>query len=298
MSTKQDSPKKVILDTDDTPDIVLPLVILIIFIVFFGWMLYLLISSGFASTNPENRVSTDNRTSVTITCGTGQCGTNLLTGIKTCPVEGTSITINPAESICNGRFVCDNLLAPFALQSDGSTNINGICEPGVECGCLGLSQCPDYILSVFTASNGNPYQNPIGQRLTFPQGTTYVNGNGEPTSAPPIQFQNPATTFCAAPPSWLPLSSPGCNFVNASSPNAITYNDIVKCMGMINGCDGFTGSPCLQGTLAVITDSPESINSVSIMSSQLGCTRGIPCPCGQVAIYDTNFGNIICRQLS
>jgi hypothetical protein len=284
---------------EDTEDTVIPLIILIIFIVFLGWMMYLLLSSGFQSTNPDNPVTTDGRTTTNgnIRCNPGQCGTNLLTGIKTCPVGDQALSINPAESVCNSRFVCDNPLTPFALQSDGSTNINGVCEPGIECPCLGVSQCATYILSVFTTGNGNPYQNPIGQRLTFPQQTSYVNAGGVETTTPPIQFQTPSTTFCSVPSSWLPLSGPGCNFIDASTPNSITSDDILICMGMVSGCSGITASPCLQGTLALITNDPDSIDTTSMLSSQYGCTSGLPCPCGKLAIYDTNFNNIICKSV-
>src|SRR5436853_7041002 len=123
--------------TDETPDIIIPLIILLIFIAFLGWMSYLLISSGFMSTTPANPVASDRRVETTFACAPGQCATNLVSGFKTCPTDpNASINVNPAVSVCNGRFVCDNPLTPNALQSDLSTNLNGICEQGVECPCL------------------------------------------------------------------------------------------------------------------------------------------------------------------
>lgn len=284
---------------DDTPDLVLPLIILIITIIFFGWMLYLLISSNFQSTNPGDPVSFDNRTQAFITCAPGQCATNIQSGFKSClPNESQSIVIDPAVSVCNSRFVCDNPLTPFAIQSDQSTTISGVCETGVECPCIGVSQCPDYVLSVFTTSNGNPYVPLPGQRITFPQKSSFVsNVGGGQTDVPPIQFNNPATTFCLAPISWLPLSNPGCNFVSAADGNSMTYNDLILCYGGPRGCSGLFDDPCLQGTLAVVTSNPESITRQNILAGQFGCVRGEPCPCGQVAIFDTNFGGIICRAL-
>lgn len=281
----------------DTADTVISLVVLILFIAFFIWILYLLLSSGLSRTTTDNPVSSDRRTETTITCPPGQCATNITTGVKSCPTENISIKINPAESVCNSRFVCDNPLTPYALQSDGSTNINGVCEPGVECPCLRVSQCPEYVLSVFTTSNGNPYSNLVGQRITFPQLSSFVTTGGDVTDIPPIQFNNPATSFCATPPSWLPLSNPGCNFVNANTPNSITYSDLLLCMGMVNGCSGITGSPCLQGVLAALTDNPDNLNQRNILTTQFACVRGESCPCGYLNIYDTNYGGIVCRQL-
>jgi hypothetical protein len=282
---------------ETTSDVILPVIVLIFLIIFVGWMLYLLIRSGFKTTSPDDPVASDSRSNTTITCAPGQCGTNIFSGFKTCPPEGESIVINPAQSVCNSRYVCDNPLTPFAVRSDGSTNINGVCEEGVECQCLKVSQCPIYVRSVFTTSNGNPYESLDGQRITFPQQSSYVNTSGNISNDPPIQFNNPATTFCLAPVSWLPLSNPGCNFVSLAGSNSMSYNDVLTCMGMISGCGGFTGSPCLQGTLAFVTDNPDILTQANIDTAQLGCVSGSPCPCGTAAIYDTNFGNIVCRQL-
>ena len=294
----RDGERPVVIEPDETSEIVLPLVVLIVFVVFVGIMLFLLVESGFQSTSPEDAVSFDNRSTVGIVCNPGQCATDLFSGFKTCASNDASITVDPSQAVCNSRFVCDNPLTPFALQSDGSTDINGVCEPNTECPCLRYSQCPEYVLSVFTARNGNVYQPFEGQRITFPQESTYVsNTNGNSSSLPPIQYSNPSTTFCAAPPSWLPLSNPGCNFVSAANGNSMDYEDVILCMGMVSGCSGMLGSPCLQGTLAFITNDPGSLTQQNITTSQLGCVAGEPCPCGYAAIFDTNFGDIICRQL-
>lgn len=281
--------------TDDTPDIILPLVVLIIFIVFFGGMAYLLISSSFLSTSVSNPVTSDRRVDATFTCAPGQCATNLMSGFKTCLADtNASISVNVSESVCNSRFLCDNPLTPNAILSDQSTSISGVCDPGVECGCLATSQCANYITSAFTTSTGNPFVNLNGQRITFPQISTSVNSvNGVVTDNSPLQFSN-TTTFCSAPISWLPLSNPGCNFVNATE---INYQDIVLCMGAASGCSGLDNNPCLQGTLAFLSSNPDSLNQRNIATTQVACVRGLPCPCGMVAIFDTSFGNIVCRQL-
>lgn len=284
-------------EKDETPDLIIPLVILIIFIAFIGYITYLLISSGFKTTSIDDPVASDNRSSFTITCATGQCATNIQSGFKTCPASNDSISIDPSQFVCNSPNVCDNPLTPYALQSDGSTNINGICENNTQCPCLRVSQCPEYILSIFTANNGSPYEQLDGQRISFPQESTYITINGTLTTTPPIQFNNPATSFCSVPISWLPLATPGCNFVSAANANIMDYNDILVCQGLLNGCNGVTASPCLQGVLAAITNNPDNLTQANVVTSQFGCVAGESCPCGSIAIFDTNFGNVICRQL-
>ena len=76
-------------------------------------------------------------------------------------------------------------------------------------------------------------------------------GGGQ-TDTPPIQFSNPATTFCAASLAFLHLSNPGCNFVKAPDGNIMNYYDLLLCFGLQKGCSGIQCSPCLQGTLAII----------------------------------------------
>lgn len=296
----RDGPRPIIIEADNSADMILPIILLIVFVIFLIWMLVLLIISGFKTTSTSDPVSSDNRLNdPTIgTCPSGQCATNLISGFKVCPIDdGDSISYNPTQEVCNDRFFCNNPLTPFAVQSNGSTDINGTCEEGVECNCLRHSQCPEYILSAFTTRNGNPYVSFNGQRITFPQFSSYVDSNGETINTPPLQYDDPSTTFCTAPLSWLPFSNPGCNFVGIDTANNMTYDEVLLCMGLVNGCSGTVGTPCLNGVLAFITNNPESLNQGNMATTQMGCVRGEACPCGLATIYDTNYGGIICREL-
>jgi len=58
------------------------------------------------------------------------------------------------------------------------------------------------------------------------------------------------------------------------------------------------GSPCLQGILAAITDNPNGVTSQNLFTTQFGCVAGQPCPCGLLAIFDTKFGGIICKNVT
>lgn len=283
----QSGSKIITVEPDNTPAILLPLVVLTIFIIFIGWMLYLLISSGFQTSSMNNPVSTDSRT-YDMLCPVGQCATNILSGFKRCPEENVAISVDPSKEVCNERYLCTSPITPYAMNSDGSTNYYGVCEPGVICPCLRVNQCPEYIVSMFTASDGNPYNPLTGQRITFPQ----------ITGSPPLQYTI-GKAFCAAPLAWLPLSTPGCNFISSAQGNSITYDDLLMCMGLVSGCsDGGPSSPCAQGVLALITDDPDAVTQTNIVNGQYGCVQGLPCPCGQLAIYDTTFGGIICRSIS
>jgi hypothetical protein len=278
--------KIITVEPDDTPDVLLPLVVLTIFIIFIGWILYLLISSGFQSSSMATPVSSDEQT-YDMLCPVGQCATNIMSGFKRCPEANVAINVDPRQEVCNDRYLCTSTITPYALQSDGSTNFYGVCEPNVICPCLRVNQCPEYVISMFTANDGNPYNPLTGQRISFPQ----VTGTA------PLQYTI-GKTFCLAPLAWLPLSSPGCNFVSSAHGNSMTYNDLLDCMGMINGCNNIgPASPCAQGILALVTDDPDSITKINISNAQYGCVQGTPCPCNQIAIYDTNYGGIICRSL-
>jgi hypothetical protein len=283
----------------DTANVVIVLLIGILLFIFIIYLLILLLSSNFRTltlvrgVSPVTGLPIDDSTAPEIPCLPGQCATSLFSGEKRCPSNSTDlVSINPLSEVCNERFSCTHPLTPFALQSDGSTNLQGNCEEGSTCNCLRNPQCADYILSIFSASNGNPYTTSsnsdlpfFGQRLSFPQLT--------PQQVPPFSYDNPGMNFCTAPLMWLPLSSPGCNF-----SDVLSYEELVFCMGGVSGCSGSFNSPCRQGILAFITGNPQDLTQADINNTPLGCVRGTPCPCGRVAIYDTNSGSIVCRELN
>lgn len=296
----RDQPRPVVITPTDRSDLVLPIVLLVVIGIFLLWMIVLLILSGFKGSSPDNPVTTDGRVNnpTVGVCPPGECATNLLSGFKTCPADdGDTIGYNPTQEVCNAQFFCTNPTTPFAVQSDGSTNLNGVCETNTACQCVSTAQCASYITSAFTTRNGNPYADFSGQRISFPQISTYVDNNGQVITTPPIQYSNPSTTFCMAPLSWLPFASPGCNFVAVDEANSMDYNDLLVCMGLVNSCNGALGNPCLSGTLAIITDDPAALNQTNVELAQLGCVNGTACECGSVAVYDTNFGGIVCLQL-
>lgn len=231
-----------------------------------------------------------------LTCPPGQCATNVLTGTKTCPASATAtISYTESNEVCNSPFVCDNPVTPYALNSDGSTNFQGVCAPNTTCPCVREQTCADYIVALFTGANGDPYSDLDGQRLFFPQSNLSITTGGA-TDQPPLIYSDPGTTFCTVPIAWLGIANPGCNFIETFSP---TYTDVVNCMGLPNGCTGgYVANPCLQGTLAFVTDDSADFGQADIDTTPVGCVRGEPCPCGTVAIYDTQVGAITCKVLT
>lgn len=256
------------------------LIFFIILVVFVSIMIYAIVSSGFQTVQSVQK----------ILCNEGQCGTDILTGVKRCPDSNERIPIDPSKEVCNSAFLCDNPLTPFALQSDGSTNFNGVCEANTTCPCLRTPQCANYILSVFVATNGDPYQNIFDQRIVFQQQSVFTSLN---PLQPPFQSKD-LLTFCSVPISWLGFSRPGCNFFYQPE---VSYTDVLMCMGGPNKCYGVLNNPCSRGTLAFLSPDSTAVTKEDINKLQVACVRGNPCPCGQVAIFDQNFGNVICKNL-
>lgn len=261
------------------------ILIAIVFGFFTAFILYLLISSNFEQTGPDQRVRTDKRQNGFEPCPVDECATNVLTGTKTCPSPNGIIYRDTTVEVCNPRYRCTSIITPYAVNSDLSTGFDGICEDGVECPCVGGLVCPEYIKSAFTISDGTALQQTSGQRITFPQMISKNQG--------PIQITQPNSAFCLAPITWLPLSSPGCGFADTT----LTLDQLKECMGGQSNCNGYHSSPCLQGTLAIVTSNPDSITSTNYSSQRFGCVSGSPCDCGQAAVYDTNSNSIICKSL-
>jgi len=286
---------------DDIADIIIPLIVLIFLIIFLIFIISVLSYSNFEVTTPENPVISDKRGTLTKNCKIGECATNILNGYKFCSDdESKPVKYNPSIEICNKKYECNSSITPYAVSADGSTNITGKCDENVACSCINNPQCPNYILSTFTTINGSLLKSIQNQRIIFPQVNSNTN-NGIITTSSPIQLQNPVLQFCSAPLSYLQYATPGCNASLANDSNSLKYKDLVNCMGMEKNCagtiyekTGYKGSPCLQGTLAIITDNPDTLVQSNVNSFLLGCVQGETCPCGQVGVYNTNFGALQC----
>jgi len=301
-SNKISIKKKYIENIDDNiADFIIPLIVVVLLVVFIIFIFSLLVSSNFQSTTPETPVITDNRGVLTKECNLGECATNIFNGYKVCSDDDSiKVKYNPAYETCNIKNGCSSPLTPYAVRADGSTNITGLCEDNVACSCVKSPQCPSYILSAFTTINGSLLYSSLNQRLIFPQLNNNTN-NGIITSDNPIKLQNPVLQFCSAPLTLLQYASPGCISSSSTSP---TGTDLINCMGMEKNCPGtifagtqYKSNPCLQGTLAVITNNPDTLRLSNVNTFLLGCVPGETCDCGKIAVYDTNFGAIQCMTI-
>ncbi len=107
----------------------------------------------------------------------------------------------------------------------------------------------------------------------------------------------PNVSFCEVPLTWVLRSSPGCNSV--ITQNARPTNVAIECLNM---------NPCLQGTLAYITDDSSSFDTFSLNSLPVGCVAASridgktgPCcdpdlqgRCNLVTVYDKSYQGLVC----
>lgn len=268
-STTTPTPKP---PSSNLSDTILPLITIILIALFIVYIIYV-VASGY--TSGLSTRGTNAGGGLYIECGPGQCPTNLVNGTKRCPVPGQSLLATAGQEVCNSAQICDSPITPYAVWSDGSTNLQGVCEAGINCPCVRTPTCANYVTSIWNAVDGNPYQPFSGQRISFQQ----------TVSQPPIGFTNAAVSFCSIPVQWLPLSSPGCAFTGN-----MTCADIAPCMDVPN-------VPCMEGTLAIIGD-PTTITSSTVLNSQVSCVRGTPCPSGQVAVWNPASTAMQCVSLT
>lgn len=238
---------------------------------------------------------------ILVTCPTDQCATNRFNGEKRCPQPGNQILSDVGTEFCSSPNICDDPAHPYAVQSDQSTNINGICESGTTCRCLANPQCPQYIMSAFRTNVGNPYAAIQGQRTSFVQFISSIPTVDPITAATtvsdntPITYTNDGLSFCTIPIDWIVRSQPGCGFIQKVTPDSIT-----TCMGGPLQCNGELDvfNPCTRGTLAFITSNSENFTGADIELTPMGCVQGVPCPCGEVAVFDTRAELIVCKKIT
>lgn len=197
-------------------------------------------------------------------CDAGKCATNIYNGVKKCPKSGEKIIYDPSLEVCNSPNSCDNLFTRFAVQSDGSTRLDSKCETGVQCRCLSRAQCANFIVGSFRTDGGNAFQPLDTQRISFNQATNYKNLAGNVSIDPPFQISDPSTEFCAV------------------SLEALQQSRLWP-----NGC--------LQGTLAFLPANPDDFD---VNTTPLGCVRGEPCPSGEMAVWDSSKGEVVCQTMS
>lgn len=203
---------------------------------------------------------------VRLNCTAGQCTVNIFTGDKQCPADAqTVLTADPLTEVCSSASYCDNDQLPYAEQSDGSTDPLGVCEPGVTCRCFKNPRCPNYIVSTFTAIDGNPYLPIDTQRIKFEQNVSYTStnqyGQTQLITTPPLRLTNPDTDFCSIPVRWRKRMAP---------------------------------RKCKNGVLALLPPDPLRINYTNVA---VGCVaRGLSCQPGDIEVWDPRVNLQTCTH--
>lgn len=228
---------------------------------------------------------------VLVSCPTDQCATNIYSGQKRCPASGGVITADAGFEVCVSRGSCDDPTLPYAVQSDESTNILGVCEDDpltnqpVTCRCLSRPQCPSYVLSGWKTYTGNPYVGLVGQRTSFTQfSSSDPDLNGYIKTNTPLTYDDDGNKFCFASAAWLPISTPGCTFMTSVDADSIT-----ACMN--------TGGACDRGVLAFVGNA-DTFTAADIQITPMACVQGTNCRNGQVNIYDLGYGGVVCKTIT
>jgi hypothetical protein len=273
------------------PDVRIIIVIVILLIIL-AFILYILfnIRSNTSTNTVKTRVANGSViTGSGLACDPGQCVTNIYNGSKICPQVANGVLLaNPALEVCNSQFLCDNALTPYALQSDGSTDNNGVCQMGVTCRCLRSPQCSSNITSVFTTSNGTVFQSFTEQRITIAQTLVQSNANATASNvqSPNFQIVNPLVNFCTITNAWLNNISPGiCNDTVIGDPTSVA-----ECQHR---------NPCIAGTLAFVPTNINEFTSADINVTGLACVFGKnTCSSNQLLTWDSGINEPRCITIT
>jgi hypothetical protein len=218
-------------------------------------------------------------------CGAGQCSVNIQTGAKTCPsLASANIIADPATEACTDANRCDEIRIPYALQSDGSTNINGVCEPNVVCRCLNKPRCANQNTVLFTATNGNVNTALPGQRITITQNVISNSGATGATSTgvavfPNVVISDPVNQFCTISNSWLQFVSPGtCSELDITIPS-----NLALCQSR---------NFCASGTAAFVPRDINTFSALTVNTTPMACVYGRPCDKDHFTVWD-NVSNVI-----
>jgi len=218
------------------------ILIVAIFLIILTWTLILYFTQGKSSTTVKAYE----------TCPSGECPTNIRTGEKRCPVNlSAPIQYDPINEVCNPPDTCTANQTPYALQLDGSSNVNGLCGTGNKnCRCVNYFSTPSYIEVLFNSTGGllgglNQNQN----RISLVQTANQYIGEGNNI---PIIYNDPTSQFFEISPSLLSYLTP--------SPCAYLYEDnpVLEDWGNLS-CINL--NPCVVGRMAYIPGNVQELNN-------------------------------------
>jgi hypothetical protein len=244
---------KDIKDNQSISSDIIGIIIILIFLIFICWILYKV------SNNQQGN-------KLLIACQAGLCGTNIYNGEKRCPRYSTDVVlIDGSYEVCNSRFTCDNPKTPYALLTNGSTNLSGVCDTDTICRCLTYAQCATHVTTLFQSVNGTSYSN--SRSMTFnqiPMSSDLGTDN--------VTFTDLSVNFCGIKTNNLNRLSPGsCTFsdfdYNTNNNSKVYFS--TECIN---------SNPCSLGIMAFDTNNPaqleeEGIKYTSVINTPVTCVN-------------------------
>ena len=89
-------------------------------------------------------------------CPNGMCAMDTTSGTKRCPrLPSDSIIYDVAFEVCTYPDACPKNL-PYAVNADGSVNLNGKCSEGTVCRCSNKATCANNVVTKMVVKNGYP----------------------------------------------------------------------------------------------------------------------------------------------
>lgn len=238
---------------DNTTELIILALILIFFVGF--WVVIVFYAKDKKTANPSTKnlastYSSNGKNYGTIqaydTCPVGQCPTNIYTGEKRCPANPSlQMLYDPTIEECNPFNSCSGDTTKYGVLFDGSTSLDGSCDPGVPCRCIDTLYTPSYIQSIFNVTNGSILQsNPQNvDKWYLVQTPTTATGQG---STVPVAYTDPTSQF-------YQINSGLLNVVQSTvCANLYANQEVGVELSINNTLQCINSNPCLQGSLAYV----------------------------------------------
>jgi hypothetical protein len=219
-------------------------------------------------------------------CPAGECPTDRFTGQKRCPVNlALPMQYDPITEVCNPANACTSQSTPYAVLSNGATDLSGQCGAGNNnCRCVNFFQTPSYTQVIFNMVNGNFYSqfSEEQQRVNFVQQPSPYVGEGNNV---PTLYKDPSTQFYEISPSILYYLSPNpCSNIYADKPE-ISNEQLLQCINL---------NPCISGRLAYV---PQN-STAYIGFSDNDISGGVPLSCVPNSVENSPNGDNSCQTTS
>jgi len=203
-------------------------------------------------------------TKALLSCPAGECPTNRFTGEKRCSKNSNlPVQYDPIYEVCNPSNECSAQQTPYALQANGSTNINGQCDVN-GCNCVNFLSTPSYTEVLFNAQNGlfiSSNQSANSKIVLNQQPSPYV---GEGNNVP-MTIKDPNSQFWSIGIGYLPFLNPNpCSDLYGDDPT-VDIQTTLKCINR---------NPCLVGRLSYLPQDSSAFNSFTndnLSSTVLAC---------------------------